>query len=382
MVSISRRALLLQLAGATAAGTWPMVLMGAALPEVTPEIRSLYGRSLVIDATGSPGDFMEGWPREHSLLTAEELAQIAESGVTAVDVTVSDPGLEETIANIAGWHGAVANHPGQLLLVRSVADIREARDSNRLGVILGFQHTEMMGRDLGWLNRFNDLAVRTIQLTYNKRNLMGDGCLEPADAGLSKLGLEAIERMNAIGIAVDLSHCGQRTTREAIEISMKPPLITHSGCRALHDNPRNKEDATLRAMADKGGVVGIYFMPFLGENGSPWATEAMVLDHVDHALNVCGENHVGIGTDGPVPTVRESQEFFDLMKEVEKQRADAGVQAPGEQGRFPYIQELNHPRRIEQLAQGMSRRGHPERVIEKVIGANFYRAYSEIWISA
>ena len=240
----------------------------------------------------------------------------------------------------------------------------------------------MMGRDLGWLNRFNDLAVRTIQLTYNKRNLMGDGCLEPADAGLSKLGLEAIERMNAIGIAIDLSHCGQRTTREAIEISMKPPLITHSGCRALHDNPRNKEDATLRAMADKGGVVGIYFMPFLGENGSPWATEAMVLDHVDHALNVCGENHVGIGTDGPVPTVRESQEFFDLMKEVEKQRADAGVQAPGEQGRFPYIQELNHPRRIEQLAQGMSRRGHPERVIEKVIGANFYRAYSEIWISA
>jgi membrane dipeptidase len=319
-------------------------------------------------------------PRAHSLLTEEELTEIAESGVTAVDVTISDPDLMHTIRNIAGWHGAVANQPGKLLLVRKVTDIDEAKRSGRLGVILGFQHTEMMGRDLEWLNRFNDLGVRTIQLTYNKRSLMGDGCLEPADAGLSKLGFEAVEQLNTLGIAVDLSHCGQRTTSEGIEASSKPPLITHSGCRALHDNPRNKDDETLRAMAAKGGVIGIYFMPFLGDNGTPWATRAMVLDHIDHALKICGEDHVGIGTDGPVPTVRESKEFFDMMKKVEKQRAEAGIQAPGEQGKFPYIQELNHPRRIEEVAQGMHLRGHAESVIEKVIGGNFHRVFGEIWV--
>ena len=140
------------------------------------------------------------------------------------------------------------------------------------------------------------------------------------------------------------------------------------------------DDDTLRAVANKGGVIGIYFMPFLGDTGSPWATAAMVLDHIDHALKTCGEDHVGIGTDGPIPTVRESQEFLNLMKKVEKQRAAAGVQAPGEQGRFPYIQELNQPRRIEQVAEGMHQRGHPDRVIEKVVGANFYRAFSEIWV--
>ena len=340
---------------------------------------SPYERSVVIDATGSPEDFMGGWPRDHSLLTEDELRQIAESGVTAVDVTISDPTLEKTIQNVAGWHGAIANHPRQLLLVRTVADINEARSSARLGIILGFQHTEMMGRELDWLNRFNDLGVRSIQLTYNKRNLMGDGCLEPGNAGLSKLGFEAIERMNALGIAVDLSHCGQRTTSDGIEATATPPLITHSGCRALYDNPRNKDDQTLRAMAAKGGVVGIYFMPFLGDNGSPWASKAMVLDHIDHALKVCGEDHVGIGTDGPIPTVRESQEFYEMMKEVEKKRSAAGVQAPGEQGRFPYIQELNSPRRIEQVAYGLHQRGHSDRIIEKVVGANFQRVFGEIW---
>jgi len=377
----SRRDFLTQLAGASCMAAIPLLTRSVLAAQAGQDSWPPYDRAMVIDATGSPEDFMGGWPRDHSLLTEDELLQIAASGVTAVGVTISDSSLEKTIQNLAGWHGAIANHPQQLLLVRSVADIDDAKSSGRLGIILGlgFQHTEMMGRELDWLNRFNDLGVRSIQLTYNKRNLMGDGCLEPADAGLSKLGFEAIERMNALGIALDLSHCGQRTTSDGIEASKAPPLITHSGCKALHDNPRNKDDLTLRAMAARGGVVGIYFMPFLGDNGSPWATAAMVLDHIDHALRVCGEDHVGIGTDGPIPTVRESQEFFEMMKKVEKERAAAGVQAPGEQGHFPYIQELNSPRRIEQVAHGMHQRGHPDRIIEKVVGTNFHRVFGEIW---
>jgi membrane dipeptidase len=376
---ITRRDVLSKLVTGASLLALPPLFRSALADPASPGSWPLYDQATVIDATGSPLDMMGGWPRDHSLLTPEELEQNAQSGVTAVNVTVSDPSLENTLQSIAGWHGAFANHPQQLMLVRQVRDIDEARSSQRLGIILGFQHTEMMGRDLDWLYRFNDLGVRSIQLTYNKRNLMGDGCLEPADAGLSRLGLEAIERMNDLGIAVDLSHCGQRTSREGIEASTTPPLITHSGCREVFDNPRNKDDDTLRSMADRGGVIGIYFMPFLGENGTRWATTDMVLDHIDHALQTCGEDHVGIGTDGPIPTVRESSEFFEMMQEVERKRAAAGVQAPGEKGHLPYIQELNSPRRIEQVAAGMQQRGHSDRVIEKVVGGNFRRAFGEIW---
>lgn len=376
---LSRRRLLQQMLMSSGLLALPPLARSTFAAPAPVESWPRYDQAIVIDATGSPGDFISGWPRDHSLLTSDELTQIAQSGVTAVNVTVSDPSLEKTIQNIAGWHGTIANQAEQLLLVRRVPDIDLAKASARLGIILGFQHTGMMGRNLDWLSRFDDLGVRSIQLTYNRRNLMGDGCLEPADAGLSRLGFEAVERMNALGIAVDLSHCGQRTTRDGIEASATPPLITHSGCRAVFDNPRNKNDEVLRSMADKGGVIGIYFMPFLGDNGSRWATRAMVLDHIDHALNVAGEDHVGIGSDGPIPTVRESKEFFEMMKGVEKERAAAGVQAPGEQGNLPYIQELNFPRRIEQIAVGMQKRGHSDSVIEKVIGDNFRRAFSEIW---
>src|SRR5262249_8980263 len=150
-------------------------------------------------------------------------------------------------------------------------------------------------------------GVLIMQLTYNNRGLFGDGCLEPGNAGLSRVGRKAVAKMNELGVAIDLSHCGQRTTAEGIEISTKPVLITHAGCNAIHQHPRNKDDRELRALADRGGVIGIYFMPYLvASPTSP--TREHVLQHLDHALKVAGTDHVGIGTDGILNTWPETPE--------------------------------------------------------------------------
>lgn len=140
--------------------------------------------------------------------------------------------------------------------------------------------------------------MRVIQPTYNRRNLLGDGCMEPANAGLSRAGHEAIEKMNALGILVDLSHCSRQTAADALGASKRPVAFTHTGCQAIADHPRNRTDAELRAAADKGGVSGIYFMPYLCEGRQPTAND--VIRHLEHAIRIAGEDHVSIGTDGTI----------------------------------------------------------------------------------
>ena len=152
--------------------------------------------------------------------------------------------------------------------VRTVADIAQAKRNSRTGIVYGFQDGVMFETDLSRLRNFHDLGVRVIQPTYNRRNLLGDGCLEPANAGLSKAGVEAVEQMNELGILVDLSHCGRKTAADAIRVSKRPVAFTHTGSAAIADHPRNRTDAELRAVADKGGVSGIYFMPYLCDAGS------------------------------------------------------------------------------------------------------------------
>src|SRR5205085_12208887 len=185
-----------------------------------------------------------------------------------------------------------------------------------------------LGESLERLDLFYDLGVRIILFTYNLRNLIGDGCLEPGDAGLSLFGRKLIARMNEKRILVDLSHCGHRTTLESIEASQQPVAITHAGCTAIADLPRNKTDEHLRKLADKGGVFGVYLMPFLRTAGQPMAED--VIRHIEHALNVCGEDHVGIGTDGVLSAINVTPEFQKTFREEIAQRRKMGVSAPGE----------------------------------------------------
>src|SRR5580704_4717579 len=230
-----------------------------------------YAAAIVIDALGGPG---EPGAKPETPLSSKALDDVRASGLTAVNLTVSGVGsyakdYDTTIRNIAFWNAQIASHPDVLLLARKSADIYEAKRSKRLGLIFGFQDATPVGEDLERIDIFAELGVRVFQLTYNRRNLVGDGCLEPGNAGLSGFGQALIERLNERKFLIDLSHGGERTTREAIAASKAPVAITHTGCAALAPLPRNKSDAELKLLADKGGVVGIYLMPFLRSTGQP-----------------------------------------------------------------------------------------------------------------
>ena len=336
-----------------------------------------YADAMVVDFLASPGYF--NYPADPPL-DASMVGNAVDSGITGVNLTVSAGAFEPTVARIARWEAEIERHPQALQRVRSVDQLLEAKRTERLGIIYGFQDTVPMDRDLGRLQLFADLGVKVMQLTYNVRNLVGDGCLEPANGGLSNYGREMVSRMNELGILVDLSHCGQQTTADGIAASTGPVAISHSGCAALEPHPRSKRDVELRAMAEKGGVVGIYLMPFLTPGRVPTAED--VLDHIEHALDVCGEDHVGIGSDLSVTPIDGSDEYWARHREFVSRRVAQGIAAPAEDPNFLFtVPDLNSPRRMELIADGLAGRGHPSARIEKVLGGNWLRLFREVWKS-
>jgi membrane dipeptidase len=357
-------------------GAAPLLAATASRAHQAPDdVSGLYSRAIVIDALANPGSMNVSWP-PRGPLSQKQRDAIASSGITAINVTVSAD-FEGSVRNIALWQGEADRYPELLSIVRRHSDIAAAKQRNTLGLILGFQNTDMIDRDLSRLEMFYRLGIRIVQLTYNDRNYVGDGCLEPANGGLSQFGREVVARLNALGIAVALSHCGTQTTADGNAASVKPPLITHSGCREVYRHPRSKEDRELKAMADKGGVVGIYFMPFIGPGpGAP--TIEMLMRQIDHAIKICGADHVGIGSDLSTTPIEETPEYLREAKSFVEVRARRGIAAPDET-RPLYLPELNHPRRIEGVVRGLRQRNYPTAVIEKVIGGNFHRVFKEIW---
>ena len=207
---------------------------------------------------------------------------------------------------------------------------------------------------------------------------MGDGCLEAADGGLSKLGREFIVEVNRLNVLLDLSHAGPKTIAEGIAASKAPMAITHTGCRALVDVPRNTHDNSLKALADRGGVAGIYFMPFLRASGQPHAED--LIRHLEHAVDVCGEDHVGFGTDGGITGPALTPKYAERQRKFFEDRTKAGIAAPGEAADiYNLVPEYNDPRRFRTLADDLARRGWTTARIEKVLGLNFARLFTEVW---
>jgi membrane dipeptidase len=378
--AFDRREFLLLSTMAVAGAAVPSGVAEAALAGGDPKAPwSGYDKAVVVDALGSPGAPGEG----DAGLSAAEIADVRASGVTAVNLTVGGIGngadvFEQTFKTIGFWEREIDAHPAVLMKVKSAADLDRAKASGRLGIIYGFQDSSPLGEDPDRVDLFSRFGVRIVQLTYNRRNLLGDGCLEPGNAGLSRLGQTVVERMNALGVLVDLSHCGHRTTTDAITASKQPVAITHAGCAALADLPRNKTDEELRLLAKRGGVVGIYFMPFLKLHGQPMAAD--LIRHLEHAIDVCGEDHVGIGTDGGISRIELTPEFVKRHREDVANRRRLGISAPGEEDDvYIFLPDLNTPRRLETLASLLLARGHSESRVAKILGGNFARLFREVW---
>lgn len=337
-------------------------------------VADLYKRAIVIDSLCGP--FLDS----DTPPGPELLKLIQRSGITAINFTISDRTFEGTLKNLAWLEALVEKHPDTFTIVRRPADIGGAKRNQKIGVLPSFQYTAFLEDDPERFAMFRDLGVRIMQLTYNNRSIFGDGCLEPGNAGLSNAGLAAVRKMNEIGVAIDLSHSGYRTTSEAISASTKPVLISHSGCAGVYQHPRNKPDEILRSLADRGGYFGVYLMPYLV--ASPTVpTRQHVLDHLVYAINVCGADHVGIGSDGSIQeVVLLPAQKADFDADIAR-RKKLGVGAPGED-RYPYVPDLNGPDHMQVIAEAMARRGQPSSVIEKVLGTNFQRIIGEIWDTA
>jgi membrane dipeptidase len=348
-----------------------------ALGQSSSEVWPGYRQAIVIDSLGGP--VIEGF----APISAAQLADVRASGLTAVNLTVSGVGsytrnYDETIRNIAYWNAQIAAHPDVFLLVRHAADIAEAKRSGRMGLIYGFQDTTPIFEDVDRMDTFLNLGVRIFQLTYNRRNLVGDGCLEPGNAGLSKFGRQLVARLNERRALVDLSHAGERTTLEAIEASTAPIAISHTGCAAISANPRNKTDNELRKLADRGGYVGMYMMPFLRTQGQPMGED--LVHHIDHAIAVCGDDHVGVGTDGGISAVDVTPEFKKNFADEINQRRKLGISAPGEQPDvYTFLPDLNTADRFAHLAALLSHRKYSDAQIEKILGGNFARLLRGVW---
>ena len=377
MRELGRRQFLAASAALGAAALLPTALRAAAGTDASwPKFRD----TVMIDACGE----MDRNTHDPATpgLDADELAAIRASGLTALNLTVGSVAsyasdYQETVRNIARYDSEIAAHPDALMKITRGTQLDEARRSGRLGIVYGFQDTTMYGENLDRFDTFHDFGVRIVQLTYNRRNLMGDGCLEPGNAGLSRLGRDMVAKMNERGALVDLSHCGQRTTREGIEASTRPVAITHAGCNAVADMPRNKRDEELRLLAERGGVIGIYIMPYLRSSGQVMAAD--VIRHVEYAIKVCGEDHVGIGTDGSIPAVELTPQFKKDFAEQIAQRRKNGISAPGERAdSYTFAPDLNVPNRFERIALLLSQRGHPDARIEKILGANFARLFRDV----
>lgn len=333
---------------------------------------ALYAKSFVLDCNGLAS--IGQMPRADQ---RDGIKTIRESGITVVKTTLGGATLnfEQTLADIAAADQFIEDWPDAVMQVRTATDMARAYSQHKMGLIYSFESPSMLEGKLDRIDLFRHFGVRVMQLTYNRRSPFGVGCLDGETDGLTDLGRQAIGKMNELGVALDLSHSNTATTREGIAASKKPPIFSHAGCRAVYMHPRNKEDQDMKALADKGGVMGIYMLPYLTASPKQPLLEDY-LRHMEHALKICGEDHVGIGSDVPLDTVK--QEEIDAMRKGMVERKAAGIAAPGED-RVPYIPDLNTPRKMEIIADALLKQGYSSAVAEKVLGSNFRRVFTEIW---
>jgi membrane dipeptidase len=312
---------------------------------------------------------------------ARELAETRVSGLSAILLQVTNvrSNFDTAVSDLMRVRARADAHPDAFLVVRTRGDLDRAHREKKLGLILRFQGADPIGDELDHVTVFRELGIRVVELTHNRRNSIGDGSTEPGNAGLSQYGHALVEKLNAEKIVVDVAHGSERTMKEGIAASKAPVIISHSGCRALSDLPRLADDDTLRAMAKTGGVIGIMFWPYLVPEGQPMAID--VIRHVEHAIDVAGEDHVGIGTDGAVSSTERTPEFekqnLELMKDTVSQGIFGDNRKP--EGLYFFVPDLNAPNRFELLAAKLSARGHSDARIEKILGGNFARVFGQVW---
>ena len=292
-------------------------------------------------------------------------------GLTAANCTTSIwEDAAGTMRNLGQWNRWFRDHADLIAPARSVADIRRAKGEGRTGIVLGFQNVSAFGDQVGHVELFHAMGVRIAQMAYNTQNLVGSGCYESRDGGLSDFGRDVVAEMNRVGMLCDLSHVGPATSRDVIAASSKPVCYSHCLPAGLKAHPRNKSDAELRHIVDQGGFVGVtMFPPFLPRG--PASSVDDYVSAIDYVIRLVGDDSVGIGTDF---TQGHGQAFFDWI-----------THDKGTGRRLTDFGEVVNPdglRRIgdfPNLTAAMLRAGWTEARTRKVLGENWLRLLADVW---
>ena len=314
------------------------------------------------------------WMAAPETFTDKDFQRWRDSGINVIHPAVGlggTNGYEQGLMFFGAWNSFIAGASQYFDRVDSVADFKRIKSSGKVGVVLGLQNSEHFRRPDD-VNMFYGLGQRISQLTYNARNLIGNGSTERRDDGISDFGVRIIDRMNTVGMAVDVSHCGDRTTLDAFEVSKRPVLITHSNARALAPgHPRCKSDDAIKAVGKAGSVMGITGVRMFVKNEEPTTIED-VLNHYDHVKKLIGPEHLGVGSD------IDLDGYDDMPPELNRQLRAGYKGSYGFREKID-VEGLDHPKRMFDLTEGLIRRKYSDAEIEGILGGNFIRVLGEIW---
>lgn len=326
------------------------------------DAKDLHEDAIIID-----GLQINRWSRE-------VFDDMRKGGLTAVNATCAAwEGFRQTMDNIAEWKCWFRDYDDILIQVFTSDDVRRAKRENKTGISLGWQNTYPIEDRIEYLALFKSLGVNIIQLTYNTQNLVGSGCWETEDGGLSDFGRDVVDEMNALGILVDLSHVGPKTSQDAIEHSKRPVAYTHCGPAALKDHPRNKTDEQLRFIADRGGFIGYAtYPPFMPQG--PDSTVEHCVETLEYLIDLVGEDTIGIGTDF---TQGQDAAFFEWLSHDKGNGRRLIPTRPGGVTIMP--DGLRTIGDFPNLTRTMVERGWPEARIRKVMGENWLRVLQDVW---
>ena len=333
---------------------------------MSTEAKKIYDEAIVID-----GLSISNWESD------AVFRRLRAGNITAINATVATwENFLQTMAHLSAWMRRFRERD-DILQVKETADIYTAKEHGKTGIILSFQNASPIENELDRLGLFLALGVRVIQLTYHETNLLGSGCWERTDGGLSNFGMDAVREMNRLGIVIDLSHVGPKTTMDAIEMSEQPVAITHANARSFCGHPRNKEEDALKLLAEKGGVVGATSFANFLPKGFDSTVEDFV-DAIDDMVERVGIDHVAIGTDS---THDQPLEFWHYIG------SQQGTKFPSTfaDGSMPYTELSFQPKGIDSpaefpnLAEALVNRGYSAEDITRLLGGNWMNLFERVW---
>ncbi|MBL7852397.1 MAG: membrane dipeptidase [Cyclobacteriaceae bacterium] len=368
---------------ATALITAPIVLRGSfpvfagSNKEYSTRTIDLMKQATVIDMLGLLSlnfPLMGKWAANPELFTPVDFERYRQSGIHVFHIAVGTGGpdaWQSTNDFVSGWNSFLAGTDQYFMRIDSPGDLDKVKASGKVGILIGVQNSEHF-KTLDDVDRFYNMGQRVSQLTYNARNMIGNGSTERRDEGLSDYGVAVVERMNKVGMAVDVSHCGDRTSLDAFEVSKKPVLVTHSNARALNPgHPRCKPDEVIKKVGETGSVMGITGVRMFVKNSEPTTIED-ALNHFDHVAKLIGPDHVGIGSDIDL-------DGYDDMPPEEAKRLRAGYKGSYGFREKIDIEGIDHPQRMFDLTEGLIRRKYTNDQILGILGGNFKRVLKQIW---